>query len=208
MGVARRRVNSTMGMIALWTSARSRTEHLEDARLGATRARCIAWSPRGESTKAHLWAVVRVALLGHLFKLSVLAVLASILGLHGLDEPCSLHTTTTLLAAARPLRKVTTAVHRARGCVIARLGVACSVAVWAVLATKSCRLVDDVMALLDTVATSGGALAELCPMTDAILWAAVVVARHLVDLTILVFALCSTAHSRLVNVEDAFFCAN
>jgi len=208
MGVARRCVNITVGVRALWASTRSGTENLESAALVTARARRITFSPRGESAKAHLWAVLGVALLGHLFKLSMRAVLASILGLHGLDEPCSLHTTTTLLAAARPLGKVTTAVHRARGGVRACLGVACLVAMGAFLATMFCMLCDVVDALHNTIATRGGAIAELCPMTFAILWAAFIVAGLFVDLTIFVWALRSTTHSRLVDVEDTDLLAN
>lgn len=123
MLVARCCVNITIGMRAFWTSTSGRTEYHEGAALRAPRTGGIAWAPRPEGAKAHLWALLSVARPCDLFELSVLTFLSTILGHHVLDEPGCLLTTTTPLSAWRPCSEVTNAIRTTGGCVVAGLGV-------------------------------------------------------------------------------------
>jgi len=99
MGVARFCVHVTIGPITFGTSSRSWTEHREQTLFLASIAFFITFAPSTEGTKAHLSALLRVAVLFFFLELPLLALLPTVLGLSALDEPACLLATTTLLRA-------------------------------------------------------------------------------------------------------------
>lgn len=192
MLVARCGVDVPMCMRAFWASTSSWTEHRKGSALRSTRAAGVAWTPRAKGAKAHCRAILGVAVLCDGFELPMLAILPSILG-HGLlDEISRLRTTTTLLSAGRPRSKIANTIHRARRGVLACLGVRGFITEGAWNATMGFVVSDEKCALCDTIPTRSGTIAELCPMSVAVLWATRLIAAHLLDLTVSVRALLST----------------
>jgi len=160
MFVARSLVDITTGVGAFWATTSSRAEDHKGALLGASRAISITSTPRAESAEAHLRACISVALPSDLLELSILTVLATVLGLDVLDEPSRLDTSTTIITALLPLSHATTAINRTRRGAVACCCVRCLVAVWARLTTESFLVGDGESAPSHAVATSGGALTE------------------------------------------------
>lgn len=187
MLVARCGVDVPMCVRAFWASTSSWTEHHKGSALRSTRAVGVAWTPRAKGAKAHHRAILGVAVLCDGFELPILAILPSILG-HGLlHEISRLRTTTTLLSACRPRRQFANTIHRARRA--AFLGVRCLITEGARNATMGFVVSDVKYALCDTKTTQTGTIAELCPMSVAVLWATHLIAAHLLDLTVSVRAL-------------------
>lgn len=184
------RVSSCMR--TFWASTSSRAEDHEWSPLGATRASLVTWAPWPKGTKAHLWARIRVACLGHGFKILILAFLATVLGLDTLDEPSVLRASITCGVTVRPFSQGTLAINRARRGVVTGGGVAGLVAVRAWFATMRGLMSDGVRALNHTIAARCGALSKLRPMALAILCAAVLIASEITGLTIRVRALLAT----------------
>jgi len=99
MFVARSLVDITTGVGAFWATTSSRAEDHKGALLGASRAISITSTPRAESAEAHLRACISVALPSDLLELSILTVLATVLGRDIVDEPSRLDTSTTIITA-------------------------------------------------------------------------------------------------------------
>jgi hypothetical protein len=76
--------------------------------------------------------------------------------------------------------------------IIASNGVGRIVTAWAFHATISSRAADVIAARLDSISARGGALGELIPCSDAVLWAALVVADLLLNCVMDVWALLAT----------------
>jgi len=92
--------------------------------------------------------------------------------------------------------------------IIASYGVARIVTAWAFHATKSSRAADAIGALLDSISTRGGALREVSPSSNAILWAALIVADLLLNCVVDVWALFATMLSLHSDGELARLRAN
>jgi hypothetical protein len=80
-----------------------------------------------------------------------------------------------------------------RACtIIASHGVGRFITAGAFHATMGSRTADAIGALLDSISTRGGALREVSPSSNAILWAALIVADLLLNCVMDVWALCTT----------------
>jgi len=88
-----------MGLSTFGTSSRSWTEHRELTLFLASSTFLVTFTPSTEGTKAHLPALMLVAVLFFLLELPLLAFPPTILGLSALDKPACLLATTTLLGA-------------------------------------------------------------------------------------------------------------
>jgi hypothetical protein len=76
--------------------------------------------------------------------------------------------------------------------IIASNSVGGIVTTWAFHTTISSRAGDAIGALLDSISTRGGALREVSPSSNAILWAALIVADLLLNCVMDVWALLAT----------------
>jgi hypothetical protein len=142
----------------------------------------------------------------------MLALGSSVLSSHLLNEmrlPDTLVSINTALgrAAAKDIPE-TRAVNWARGCAWARLSEAAAISEVALLATEGSLMGDCEELLVDSISASGGALAELAPVSFAILRAAVLVASLLSNFSIKVWALLTIALSRDRDVEGLLLCAD
>jgi len=190
-------------MRTFWASTSSRAEDHEWSLLLATRAIRITGAPWPKRTKAHLWASLSVACLGHRFKILIITCLAAVLGLDALDEPSLLHASTACVRTLGPFSQGTLAINRARRGAVTGGGVAGLVAVRARPATMRSLMSDGVRALSHTIAASCRARPKFRPVALAILCAAVLIASEIPGLAIRVRALLATELGRHRNGERA-----